>query len=135
MRQKQEKLETKGAEMAWSEVLIPAVVFGSIVLIIKIVTDARTRNKLIDQGMVDEKVKYLFAKDIRLQRLSSLKWGLVLVGIGLSLMITYAYPELFDDGGTFGLMFLFAGVAFLIYYAVAQRQLSKTDHDRDQMSA
>ena len=121
--------------MAWSEVLIPAVVFGSIVLIIKIVTDARTRNKLIDQGMVDEKVKYLFAKDIRLQRLSSLKWGLVLVGIGLSLMITYAYPELFDDGGTFGLMFLFAGVAFLIYYAVAQKQLSKSDRDHDQISA
>ena len=73
--------------------------------------------------MVDEKVKSLFTRQAYLQRLSSLKWGMVLVSIGLSLLISYIWPNLFTDGGTIGLMFLFAGIAFLIYYNIAQKQL------------
>ena len=104
------------------EILIPLVVFSAIVAIIKITTDAYTRNKLIDKGMVDEKVKHLFARQAELQRLSSLKWGMVLVSVGLSLLISYVWPDLFSDGGTIGLMFLFAGIAFLIYFAISQKE-------------
>lgn len=114
------------------EILIPFVVFGAFVAIAKIIADTRIRSKLIAQGLVDEKAKYLFMKDAQLSRLSSLKWGLVLVGLGLALMISYIWPEMLEDGGTFGLMFIFAGVAFLIYYAVAQKQLQQTDSPTDQ---
>ncbi|RKX30017.1 MAG: hypothetical protein DRP47_00145 [Candidatus Zixiibacteriota bacterium] len=105
------------------EILIPAIIFSAIVATIKIITDTNTRNKLIEKGMVDEKVKSLFTRQAYLQRLSSLKWGMVLVSIGLSLLISYIWPNLFTDGGTIGLMFLFAGIAFLIYYSIAQKQL------------
>ena len=103
------------------EVLIPAVVFGSIAAIIKIILDNRLKHKLIDKGMVDENVKFLNYSTAQTQRLSSLKWGMVLVSIGLALLISYIWPELFDDGGTFGLMFLFAGIGFLIYFGISQK--------------
>jgi len=107
--------------MNLNDVLIPAVVFGAIIIAIKLILDYRLRNKLIDKGMVDENVKFLYTSTAQTQRLSSLKWGMVLISIGLALFISYIWPELFDDGGTFGLMFLFAGIGFLIYFSISQQ--------------
>jgi len=113
-----------------SDVLIPAVVFAAIVAIVKIIADANTRSRLINKGMVDEKVKHLFTKDAQLQRLSSLKWGMVLVGIGLALFISQIADEYITDQSVFGLMFLFAGIAFLIYYGIARKYLNDSQEPR-----
>ena len=118
-----------------TDVLIPAVVFGSIVAAIKIILDYRTRRIIIERGQVDEGARDFFRRDAELARLSSLKWGMVLVGLGLALLISYLNPRLFDDGGTFGLMLLFAGIGFLIYYAVAQRILRNTGNDQSNIPA
>jgi len=73
------------------EVLMPIAVIGSFAVIIKIMLDARTRNKLIDKGLVDEKVKYLFSRyhGPEQRKLSNLKWGMVLVGIGLAALLAF----------------------------------------------
>ena len=105
-------------------------VFGGIAVIIKIIADSITRHKLINKGMVDEKVKNLFTKDAQLQRLSSLKWGLVLVGVGLALFISQVADEYITDESVFGLMFIFAGIAFLIYYGIARKHLNGTNEPR-----
>ena len=107
-----------------SDVLIAAVVFTGLVAMIKVITDAITRNRLISKGIVDEKVKHLFATSTQLQRLSSLKWGLVLIGIGLALLIGQLAEDYISDQSTFGLMFIFAGIAFFIYYGVARKHLN-----------
>ncbi|MEE9569809.1 MAG: DUF6249 domain-containing protein, partial [Candidatus Binatia bacterium] len=100
------------------------IVFGAFIAIAKIITDTMTRHRLINKGMVDEKVKHLFAKNALHQRLSSLKWGMVLVGIGLALLLRQITDEYITDESVFGLMFIFAGVAFLIYYGISQRHLN-----------
>ncbi len=111
----------------YTEVLIPGIIFGSFVAIIKIILDYRTKRLLIEKGEIDERARGFFAHDIEAQRLSSLKWGLVLVGLGLALMLSYLNPELFDDGGTFGLMLLFAGIGFLVYFGLAQKMLRSSE--------
>lgn len=111
-------------------ILIPAVVFAAIVAIVKIISDTMTRHRLISKGMADEKVKHLFAKDAQLQRLSSLKWGMVLIGIGLALFLSQIADEYITDQSVFGLMFLFAGIAFLIYYGIARKHLNGTNEPR-----
>ncbi len=110
-----------------SDVLMAVAVLGGFAVIIKIIADSITRHKLINKGMVDEKVKHLFTKDAQLQRLSSLKWGLVLVGVGLALFISQIADEYITDESVFGLMFLFAGIAFLIYYGIARKHLNGTN--------
>jgi len=108
--------------------VVVTVIFGSLVLIIKTLSDNRLRKSLIESGQLDEKAKYLFLKSEKkpADPLSSVKWGMVLVGIGLALIIgqfvnQYMY---FGDaeGLTFGLMFLFAGSAFLIYYKLKKKE-------------
>lgn len=106
------------------EIIVPLASFFSIVLIIKIISDNRVRNKLIDKDLVDEKVKFLFSENLVLQPLSSVKWGLVLIGIGIALFIgnlSDLHEELI-----FGLMFIFAGIGFFVYYFLANQELKKS---------
>lgn len=104
-------------------VLEMLVIFGSISIWIKIIADWRLRNRLIDKGLVDEKVKFLYSKDNKTLVLSNLKWGMVLVGVGIAAMVGQFFPY-FSDEGVLGLMLTFAGFGFLIYYFVASSQMS-----------
>ncbi len=101
-------------------VIVPAV-FLAVVAIVKIVSDARTRNRLIDKGLVEEGVKNLYPRQSS-PALSNLKWGLVLMGIGVASMISFWFPDVISEEGTLGLICIFAGVAFLIYYAIASQR-------------
>lgn len=108
--------------MNLTEVLIPAVIFGAFVAIIKILAEARTRNLLIRSGKLDESAKNLWAKPAHHDRLSNLKWGLVLAGIGLAFLIRQLDLFYMTDEGTVGLMFVFAGIAFLVYFWLAPKE-------------
>ncbi len=105
-----------------TEAIIPISIFGAMVWIIRIICDYKTRNRLIDKGLVDEKVKFLYQGGDQSRALSNLKWGIVLIGIGAAAMISYWFPRSFSEEGTIGLMFLFAGFGFLTYYFVAIAQ-------------
>jgi len=107
------------------EVLIPAIVFFSFVYIIKAFFDYRLRRLLIEKGMVDENIKYLYSKQSSPQPLASLKWGMVLIGLGLALLLYALFPDEISEQTTFGFMFLFAGIGFMIYYFIANKLLKR----------
>ena len=113
--------------------VVVTVIFGTLVLIIKILSDNRIRKSLIESGQLDEKAKFLYLKGERrpIDPLTSVKWGMVLVGIGLALILGQFLNQFmyFGDaeGLTFGLMFLFAGIAFLIYYNLKKKEGDKPE--------
>ena len=115
--------------------LILAVIFFGIVAIIKTVSDARTRNRLIEKGVADQKIRDFLSATSQLHALSSLKWGMVLVGIGLAAIIGEAFPSYVSGDITWALIFIFAGIAFLVYYPLADRRLKdaqkKMNHPPD----
>jgi len=95
--------------------------------VIKTISDNRVRNKLIEQGKIDEDAKYLFSNIDQKGWLSALKWGLVLVGIGLAFLFGQLFgPELRGEM-TVGGIFLFAGIGLLIYYFVARNIIEKNE--------
>lgn len=103
------------------EIIIVPVIFGVVGWIVKIVTDAATRRRLIDKGLVEEGVKNLYPKVVS-PALTNLKWGLVLLGIGVAAMVSFWFPDVISEEGTLGLMCIFAGVAFLVYYGIASQR-------------
>ena len=109
-----------------TDALQMAVAFGSIVMIIKIISDNVIRKRLIDKGMVDDKVKFLYNGSPRAKALANLKWGIVLIGIGLAALIGYLFPDHIDEGATIGMMFVFAGIGFLSYYIALSRSTDKS---------
>lgn len=103
------------------EELIPIAFFAMVAVIVKYVIDNKTRRMLIEKGMVDEKVKYLFKNGT--QPFSSMKWGMVLVGIGLALLIGQVFRYDISEQATMGMMFLFAGIGFIIYYFMVKNKM------------
>ena len=99
--------------------------FVAIAVITKLALDHRTRQKLIEKGMVDENVKYLYRENGETRALSSLKWALILIGIGLAVVVGQVVPRRMMEEITVAGMFLFAGIGLLVYYGIASRILRK----------
>jgi hypothetical protein len=99
--------------------------FIAIAVIVKIALDHRTRQKLIEKGLVDEKVKYLYRENGDTRALGTLKWALVLIGIGLAVVIGQLVPDRMMEAITAAGMFLLAGVGLLVYYAIASRVMGR----------
>jgi len=115
------------------EALIVGIIFFSVVAVVKIVTDANTMKKLIDKGAADNQVQQVIAR-YGLNPLTNLKWGMVLVAVGLAALIGQFLPYRWSDEGTLGLMLVCAGVAFLIYYPIAQNRMREIERRQDQSS-
>lgn len=110
------------------EMLTTAVVFMGLAGIVKIIADSIVRNKIINKGVPDENLRYLSMGFAKAQPLSNLKWGMVLLGIGLALSFKQLAPFWVSDETVFGIMFIFAGLAFLIYYGIAKNRLKDEDN-------
>ena len=111
--------------MISSEFFEMLVVFSSIVLIVKTVADYKTKNNLIKNGLVDEKIKFLFANAQASSSLASVKWGLVFIGIGTALFAR-EWIDITDEG-MFGIMFLFAGISFILFHLLAKSEAEKNN--------
>jgi hypothetical protein len=111
-------------DKAW-EMLPLVVFFGVVAYVIKIILENAIRRKLIDKGMVDENVKYLYMDKPTSQTLSALKWGMVAIGIGVAIFIGQMVQYDLREEVTIGCMFIFGGLALVIYYPIANRMLQK----------
>jgi hypothetical protein len=115
----------------FTPIFITGIVFLSIVFVIKVISDNRIRRQLIDSGKIDEQIQFLYMhpKSKESSPLSSLKWGLVLVALGLALFVGQFLPYEMEGEGTIGTMFLFSGIAFLIYYFVSKKEQKEEESE------
>ena len=111
-------------------VLIVGIIFVSILLFTKYLTDSRIKNKLIEKGLVDENVKYLYGNRYDSAVPSALKWGIVLTGIGLAFLVGQLVPEELKEEMTISAMFLLAGLGLIIYYLIS-KHLSHQAENKD----
>ena len=102
------------------EELIPMVMFITVGWIVKIVSDNKTRRLMIEKGEINENAKFLFDLPQK-HYTSSMKWGFVLVGVGVALLIAASSYSITEEA-TFGLMFLFAGIGLLVFYFITKRK-------------
>ena len=105
--------------------LVPIVLFIVFGAIVKIVSDNKVRRLAIEKGMINENIKYLYLDKFEARVPSSLKWGMVLIGIGLALTIGQLLPSRISETVTVGFMFLLAGLALVVYYFIGRRMLKK----------
>lgn len=100
----------------------------SFLAFIKILSDNRVRNRLIDKGPLDENVKFLYADRTEYRGPSALKWGMVLIAVGLAFLLGQLVPD-YQGEITIGCMFVFAGLALLLYYVIGGRMLKDNSPD------
>jgi len=113
-----------------SEVLIPLSMFAAIAVVLWKYFDSRhkIRAMIIERGLIDENLKFLFGSvTSQPNRYSTLKWGLVALFIGISLLVViplqqYRWAQQHDGELITGVIFVAGGLAFLIYYAMVSRR-------------
>ncbi len=107
-------------------VIIVAIIFLSLIAIIKIAADIKLRQRLIEKNMVKEDIKYLYPEKSA-NAPTSLKWGMVLIGIGLAFIIGQLVNDYYQAEVTIGSIFLLSGIALLVYYQIAKKQFSRNN--------
>lgn len=109
-----------------SEVIIIPAIFFSFVAIVKILSDNRTRQMLIQKGQIDENIQYLYTGMVQDHVPNSVKWGLVLIGIGMAFIIGELVPHEMRGEITVGSIFLLSGLGLIFYYFLAKRWAKKS---------
>jgi hypothetical protein len=105
------------------EMFIPIVLFICITYAIKVIMDGRVRSKLAQSGASEDLVRTMLAADEQNRKVSSLKWGLVFVLVGLAFGLIDVLDLAADAPATFGIVILAAGLGMLGFHGLANRKL------------
>lgn len=99
--------------------------FAFVLGITKILSDNWTKRKLIEARVSDDVIRTLFRKESDPEMFAALKWGIVLVSLGLGLIVSQYLPARFEEPLAWGVVLVFGGVGLLAYYAVARALLRR----------
>ena len=83
---------------------------------------------MIDKGLKSDEIKSLYAARLwKISPLSSLKWGMIFIGIGLAVLLAgwLRATYMWDEGVYPGLIALFGGLGLLAFYLIAQRKVQE----------
>jgi hypothetical protein len=95
-------------------------VFGTIPLIVFLVHRHKERKALIEKGM---NINLLIGEK-KCSTLESLKYGVLLIGLAIGILIgniLEVYTPLNEEVSYFSMIFLFGGMALLLFYSLAKR--------------
>lgn len=118
--------------MFGDDTLVPIALFLSlafgVVSVTRIISDGRTRRRLIDAGATPELARALAATTRNDPGFfGALKWGLVTLAVGLALIVIQFLPFRSDEPIVAGLILLFLGGGLLAYFAGARRLARRSE--------
>lgn len=108
------------------EVLVPLGFFAMIVAIVYIVALRKIRLTLIQHGADASMLK------MDKQSNSSLKFGLLLIGIAVGILLGNWIAEsssMQEEVAYFSMTFIFGGISLLIYYFIMKKQTKQQEED------
>jgi hypothetical protein len=81
---------------------------------------------ILEKGLVKEDLKYLYSRRFSFSPnpLSSLKWGIILVSVGLGLVLAMFLRETFrTEEGIYPIMLcLSGGIGLIVFYLIARKK-------------
>lgn len=108
------------------EVLMPLAIFGgfggTVYFFVKTMTDYILKKKMIDKGYVNEDTQAIFKQHASDNKYSSLKWGLIALFGGLSLIIMEFVNVRPESPMPYGLFAVFVSIGFLVYYFMVKKE-------------
>jgi hypothetical protein len=104
------------------EFLIPIVMFICIAASIKFIVDSRLRRRLAETHSSEDLVRAMLVTDEQTRRLSALKWGIVLVGVGVAFAAIDALNLNPDRPLTWGLLLIAGGAGMLGFHKISTKK-------------
>lgn len=108
------------------EIFIPLGFFALVAYISKLISDTRLRRKAIEAGLSQEKAASLYQSgwDEPSTR-SALKWGLVIIALGLGLLMVDLFAIDFESPFAYAVLLVATGIALLGYYLIERDEDEK----------
>ncbi len=109
--------------MNHAEFLVPIAFFGSVVLIVYLILRKKERASLIEKGQ--SATIFEMRKNVP----QALKWGMLLIGIGIGILIgriLALYTAMGEEESFFSMVFLCGGISLVIYHFIANHLEKKT---------
>ncbi|MGH1362535.1 MAG: DUF6249 domain-containing protein [Calditrichia bacterium] len=110
-----------------SEIVIVPVMFYALVTIVRVVSDNRLKRIMIERGDAEGNLELFTARSKVNDSANALKWGMVLVSVGLAFLIGNEFRHELDEPGLTGLVATFAGTGLLIYHFLVGRLEKKAE--------
>lgn len=114
---------------ALRDVLMPLTILGTLgitlVWFTRTISDYILKKKMIEKGYVNEDTQAIFKKNTEGHNYSSLKWGLIILFAGLSLIIMEYLEYETSSPLPYGLFAVFVSIGFLIYYFMVKKELKE----------
>jgi len=111
------------------DVLMPITIIGTfggmLILFTRTLTDYILKKKMIDKGYVNDDAQAIFKRHAEENKVSALKWGLIIFFAGLSLILM-EYVE-FSPTSPFpyGLFAVSVSIGFLVYYYLVRKETNR----------
>ncbi len=110
-----------------TEVLKPVTILGtlggSVFFFTKVMTDYILKKKMIEKGFVNDDTQAIFKNyNIEDNKYASLKWGLIVLFAGISLILMEYIPVSPDSPLPYGMFAVSVSLGFLIYYFVQKAE-------------
>ncbi len=108
---------------------MPLTILGSIgtsiILFTRTISDYILKKKMIEKGYVNEDTQAIFKRNTNENRFATLKWGLIILTAGLSLILMEFIDYEANSPLPYGLFAVFVSIGFLIYYSIVRKELNK----------
>ncbi|WP_343226654.1 hypothetical protein [Lysobacter soli] len=103
------------------ELRIPITLFICVVYAIKVVVDARTRAKLIASNGSEDLIRSLVQAEALQRRHASLRWGILLLAVGLGFALIEAFGWTEITPGVVAVLLGVTGLGNLAAYAASRK--------------
>ena len=103
------------------EILIPITLFVCIAWTIKAVLDARVRRQMVESNGSEALVHSILEGEEQRRRHSSLRWGIVLLALGLGFAAVDLQGVQEVTPGVIAALLVATGLGNLVYFIVARR--------------
>lgn len=100
--------------------LVPVALFVLIGWIVKTISDNKIRKRALENGNLNESIKYLWEKSYANKPLQNIKWMLIFGGIGIVIIV--AHLLVISEAVAIGLSCIVVAFSLLLYHI-----LEKTD--------
>ena len=128
----QANLKTNTAMFNATAFLVPVgiltVIFWGLTSIIRTFKEAKIKSRLIELGHLEPDKQWILQKSATVaDTYSNLKYGILLVFIGLGFMAVRNLDLETDSPTIFGLLAILAGAGFLLYFVMMKYMFNKAD--------
>lgn len=110
------------------DVLVPLGFFALVAYIAKLIRDTRIRRKALESPLSEEAAEaFVRGGSFEPSTQSALKWGLVVLSIGVGLLFVDLLAISFESPVAYAVLLVASGIALLSYYLIEQDEEEWSD--------